>query len=130
MQPQGTALINQEFFTQQQAQMSNCASCAELQLQVDAAFASIQAGKNAITDQIALLAPLLALLIAPSANPAAIVTWLESFITKFLTPFLVPYTNYSIQLADLLVQVTDLIAAVNAAKANIPGCSVTIPPIV
>ena len=129
MQPQGTALVNDAYFAEQQAQAAACAVCAELQTQVNEVMATIQAGKNALTAQLALLTPLVALLTPPGANLGSIVTWITSFITDFLTPYLVPFTNYSLQLTALEAKVAGLVTAFNNAAGNIHGCSITIPPL-
>lgn len=129
MQPQGSSVINEAYFAAQRAEVAECAVCVELQAKVDRLFASIKAGLDAAESQVALLTPILALLAAP-ANPTAAVTWITNFISSFLTPYVVPLTTYTAQLAALTTQVADLTSAVNTAKDKIPGCNITIPPLV
>lgn len=126
MQPQGNAPINDSYFAAQQAQFSAATSCTELQAQVAATFASLQATKNAINAQLALLQPILALLEAPE-NPTAVITWVSNFITSFLTPYVVPYTTLTTQLSELAIQVEGLITSIENAAAKIEGCIVSIP---
>ena len=128
MQPQGDSPINAAYFAAQQAQFAACTACSELQQQVDMVFASLQATKTAINDQLALLAPMLALL-TPPTTPAEAVTWVTSFISAYLTPALVPYATLTAQLTELATQVAALVTAIQNAEAAIEGCTITIPPL-
>lgn len=129
MQPQGTAPTNTEYFTKLTDQISGCTVCSDLQDQVNAAMATLQAYKSSITAQIELLGPILALLEVPT-DPIAVVTWVGKFISGFLTPYVVPYTTYVTQLTDLVSQVEGLASAITEAAGKIKGgCSITVPPL-
>jgi hypothetical protein len=129
MNPQGSTALNSEFFTDLIAQINAIDLCADLQVVVNEAFASLSAVKAAIEAEIASLDPILALLTAPGANLGAIVTWIEGLITHVLTPYTIPIATYTAQLAQLASQIAAVIAAVEAAAARIVNCTITIPSI-
>ena len=128
MQPQGDSPINAAYFAAQQAQFAACTVCSELQQQVDAVFASLQATKDAIDEQLALLAPMLALL-TPPTTPSEVISWVANFITSYLTPALAAYATLTTQLTELAAQVAAIVTAIQNAEAAIEGCTITIPPL-
>jgi hypothetical protein len=122
MQPQGTSLVNAEYFAQLTADINAINGCAELQLLVNAAMATLQAEITAIEAQIASLLPLITL----PTNLASVISW----IAAFATPMIKPYLNYIAQLEQTLAQIAALASAIEAAAARIEHCTITIPPIV
>jgi hypothetical protein len=129
MQPQGTAPINAEFFTELTARINAIDTCSELQSVVDEAMASINAQLVGINAQIAALSPILSLLTAPGASLGGIVTWITSFITNVLTPYYKPYLTSLTQLTEIAAQYASMVTAIEAAASRLTSCSITIPPL-
>lgn len=129
MIPQGLAPINVDVFSGFQQRIDGCASCEQLQAEVDAMFASVTGTIAGINAQLEALEPLLALLEPPSVNPEQIVEWITGFVTNLLTPMLKPYTIYPIQLAHIAEQMAQLPALINVKMAQFPSCSVVTPPL-
>ena len=127
MIPQGTTILNTEIFTNLTAAAQAAPTCAALQSVTDSAFASLNALDGAMSEEYAALEPILALLTAPAANPSAIVTWITNFISAFLTPIAKPAINYPTQVTEFLSQKAALEAAIEAAAAALPSCTITIP---
>lgn len=125
MNPQGSQIVNVEYFTSLTQQVNSASSCAELQALVTKAINSINATTAAITAQLALLAPMVALL-SPPANPTAAVTWISNFITSYLTPQLASYTAYAAQQTALTAQIATLTAAINSKASEFTGCTISI----
>ncbi len=129
MQPIGTGPINAAYFDALSETLDGCNGCAELQAQVNAVMADLQAYLDGIGIQIALIAPVLALLEVPT-NPAQAVTWVQNFITSFLTPYVKPYEIYLTQIIELNNSVVTLIATINEVSARFTNCTITVPPLV
>lgn len=127
MLPQGSALINTEFFTELERRAGAVQTCAELQAFTEEALGSLNASLAAINQQMALLAPILALLTAPGADPSKIVTWIKDFIAAFLTPYVKPYTTYVAQLAALAAAIAELSATLQARATHFDACDLSIP---
>lgn len=127
MIPQGSNLINPEFFAELERRAGAVQTCAELQAFTDDALASLNASLAGINQQLALLAPILALLTAPGADPSKIVTWIKDFITAFLAPYVKPYTTYAAQLAALAAAIAQLSATLQARASLFDGCDLSIP---
>jgi hypothetical protein len=126
MQPQGTAVTNPDYYANMVATINNARSCAELQTITNNIMNTMKANTTAIVAQQAKLAPILALL-TPPASPNAAVTWISNFITGVLTPQYQPAINYVTQLADIVIVVGQLDAAITAKQAQFPSCSISIP---
>jgi hypothetical protein len=121
MQPQGTALINAQYFTDLTNQINAINICADLQELVDDAIASIQANIDSIKEQVDQLE---ALLLIPT-NLSQVITW----ITNFQAQLLLPYTNYVTQLAETATAIANLVTAIENAAERIKNCTITIPTI-
>lgn len=124
MNPQGSQIVNLEYYTQLTASVNAASSCAQLQALYSEAMASVTATQGAINSELALVMPLLALLESPATNPGAIVSWITSFITLFLTPMVKPSITYVDQLAAITEQITALASAVNSASSKFPDCTI------
>lgn len=127
MIPQGSQIVNLQYFESLTKRAQNIGSCDELQAFSSEAMASLQAHLAAINAQLAELQPILALLSPPSASPTAIVTWLTSFITSFLTPYVKPTITYASQLTEISAQIALVVAAINGKAASFPSCSISLP---
>ena len=128
MVPQGSTLLNTEYFDNLIETANNIQTCAELQLVANEAMASLGAVKEALNDEIAKLAPILALLTAPGVNLGQVVTWITNFIDGVLRPMYEPYITYEAQLILLTAKIAELTAALNDAAARIPHCTIHITP--
>lgn len=126
MNPQGSQIVNTEVFDRLIASIDAVDSPVELQSLVDDAAGAITPVQAAITAQLAKVAPLAALL-SPPASPDAVVTWVGNFITDFLTPLAAPAVTLPAQAALLTSKSAEVAAAVDRARARIPGCTVTAP---
>ncbi|NID15375.1 hypothetical protein [Luteibacter yeojuensis] len=124
MNPQGSALLNVDYFNNLQASIDGVSSCEELQQIASDAMASIAATQDAITAELAKLQPILVLLSAPGLNPADIVSWITNFITSFLTPYTLPTVTYVAQLEELASKISSLQAAFSAASLKFPNCHI------
>jgi hypothetical protein len=122
MQPQGTALVNTAYFTQLTADINAVNGCADLQLLVNLAMATLQAEITAIEAQIASLLPLITM----PTDLGSVISW----ITNFATPLIKPYANYIAQLEQTLAAITALVAAIEKAAARLVNCHITVPGIV
>lgn len=127
MTPQGSSIINTEYFDNLIQSVENVQTCEELQKIASDAMATIGAVNGAITEEMAKLAPILALLTAPGANLTQIVTWITSLINGVLRPMYEPYITYQAQIVALTAKVAQLTSAINDAKSRIPHCSFTTP---
>lgn len=127
MIPQGSTLINTETFTSITESVNSANSCAELQAIVSSAMASVNVVKDNISSELAKLTPILAITTPPGANLGAIVTWITDFISTTVTPMVKPTITYADQLTATAAQIASLTAAINAASAKFPSCSITIP---
>lgn len=130
MNPQGSQLINLDYFKSLTDQVNGVANCADLQAVTDEAFAGINVMIQGIEGQLALLAPILSLLTAPSASPTAIVTWITSFITGFLTPYVKPSATYAAQLTQLVAQMSAISVSIENKASSFEFCQVAVPPVV
>lgn len=127
MIPQGSEILNLEYYVALNAQMNKARTCAELQALVNEALPSIAATKAAIEAEMAELLPMLALLSVPT-DPTAVVTWVSNYISHILTPYLRPYTVYGAQLAALTSQIATLEALINTKASEFVACIIDIPP--
>ena len=119
MQPQGTALVNTQFFADLTAQVNAIEICADLQAVVTAAMASIQAQVTAIQQQIVALLPLTTI---PHDLPS-VITW----ISNLAGPYVIAHDNYIAQLAQVLAAIGSLVTAIENAASRMTSCSITIP---
>lgn len=126
MQPQGLSAFNKAYFDALTIRINAITDCSELQAAVNDAFGAIQAQSDAITAQMATIAPMLALL-KPPTSLAAIISWLSTFITSFLTPYLKPYITYAVQVAELAAAIAALTEAVRHASLHITTCTISVP---
>lgn len=127
MIPQGSTLVNTDYFTNIINSIDGTQTCAELQGFVNTAMASINTVKANIESELAELLPVLAITTPPGANPAAIVTWITDFISTTVTPLIKPTTTYAAQLTETLAQIDNVVTAINAAADRITSCTITIP---
>lgn len=126
MVPQGSSIMNTQQLTNLTTSINGAGSCEELQSLVSEAFDSINAVKDAIAMELAMVQPLLALLSAPGANLGQIVNWITGLITNVLTPMYKPAITYAAQLAALTAQISALQSAIASAQAKFPSCSISI----
>jgi len=126
MNPQGAGLINTAYYEGLIAQVQAIENCDALNQAVTTIFASIQAEKTAIEQQIARYQPLLALL-TPPTTPNAVVGWVSNFISLYLTPQIQPFYTYTTQLATLVTTIEHLVSEIEAAAGRIPTCQVVVP---
>lgn len=127
MVPQGSTLINTDHFVNTIDSINACKECAQLQILVNDAFASINAIKANIQAELAGLMPVISLTNGPSVNPASIVTWINTFISTTLTPLIKPTITLAAQLSATLTQIASVTAAVEAAAARLTSCTIAIP---
>lgn len=125
MIPQGSEILNTQYFTDITAAMSAAESCAELQALVTEAMASINAFEAGINADLAAMLPMLSLLTAPT-SPGAAISWITNYISTILTPYLKPYITLGTQLTDLLAQIATLTALIPTLSAKFPSCDITI----
>jgi hypothetical protein len=120
-------LLNADFFSGYNTQISSVTNQAELQALADRIMADLSLVESTLTSQMSFLTPLLALLTPPGANLAQIVTWITGLIT-FLQEMYKPYANAVAQIAALPAEIATLTAAIEAAASRL-GVSITIPPV-
>lgn len=119
MQPQGTALVNSDYFTQLTADVNAIDACADLQVLVTNAMATLQAEISGIEGQIAALLPL----ITPPTSLSGVIGW----IGRFTAPMLISYQNYAAQLTQTLAEIATLATAIEHAASRLTNCSITTP---
>ena len=124
MTTQGTSLLNTDWINTKIAEINLAGSCNELQELTSEVMGEIADAKAAISTEIEKFQALLALLTPPTVNLSAIVTWITHFINDYLAVQFKPAVTYSLQLAELDEQVNRLHAAIDAAKAKFPACSI------
>ena len=128
MVPQGSTLVDTQYFANLTARINGINVCSELQTVVDEAYASIQAQISAIENQVALLLPIAALLEIPT-DLASALSWIEKMVNGLIKPLYVPYATYVAQLAQLIEVTAALAVAIENAAARLKNCSITVPPL-
>ena len=128
MTPQGSNLIDVEYFNNMTRAINAASTCEELQALVDESFKSLASTKKAIQEELAKIAPMLALL-TPPTSLGAIISWVKTFITSYLTPMVKPYLTYASQLTAMLAQIAALTAAIENAAKRLTSCQIKIPPL-
>jgi hypothetical protein len=122
MQPQGTGLVNAQYFAELTAQINSINVCSDLQEAVNVAIATLQVQVTEINVQISLLLPLITL----PTDLGSVISW----ITNLAGPYIVAYNNYITQLTETLAAIAALTTAIENAAARIESCSITVPPII
>ncbi len=126
MNPQGSGLINTEYFASLTQQAQGCKTCEDLQRFSTEAMGSLQAQMGAIAENMAVFQPMLALLEPPTADPAKLLTWITDYISAVLTPQLKPAITMVAQIPVLTAAVAELASAIQDAAASLPSCSIDI----
>lgn len=116
--------FNPEYLSNLKDQIDGVQGCQELQRIADDVLAMYQAEKAAIEAQIAALQPLLALLTLNLIDLPSVIKFLKDFVDNFLTPYLTPHVTLLRQLAEQIIQVQEVIAALQAASERITDCSI------
>ncbi len=129
MTPQGSSLVDTQWFDNAIAQAVRINVCAELQAFANEVMASIQANVSAVEGQIENLLPLKALLDLPTDLPS-VLTWIEKLVAAQIQPGYNAYLNYVEQLAQLVAKIGQLTAAIAAAAARIGSCAAAAPALV
>lgn len=131
MLPQGFSILNISHFNSVKKRVDGVGSCDDLQALINEVMATVQAEANAITAQMAALAPILALLSINPTDLKSVVKFLQGLITAILLPLVKPYLNYVIQVPAMGLQITALLAEFQAAIDRIKSlgidCNVSIP---
>lgn len=122
MIPQGTALVNTEYFDSITAQINALDDCSILQTLVNQVMATLQAEVTAIESQIAALLPLITL----PTDLASVISW----ITSFATPAIRAYENYLATITAVMASINGLITAIQNAASRLTHCTISIPAIV
>lgn len=126
MNPQGSSIVDNDYFDRLIAQVNKVDACQELQALVDRLLPSLEGQTTAIASELAALTPVLALLSANPANLPGVITFLTDFISLVLTPQLKPTITYASQLTLTATKIAELTVAITEAAGRIEGCSVTI----
>lgn len=126
MTPQGSSIINADYYRNVIKQIESINSCSMLQEYVDEVFAEIKAEQQAILDQIASLNIYLGLL-NPPKSLSALIRWVGNFITAFIDPNVRPILILVAQLSEMVSVLSELKAAISTAADNIRTCSIDIP---
>jgi prefoldin subunit 5 len=130
MNPQGTSIINPQYFSNLVAQIDAINVCADLQTLATTVMADLQAAKNAIEAEIAKLLPGQSLLTMSISDLGSVISFLTNFQSNVLALILGPYTTLVAQLTQLLSQIESVVSAISAAEARIASCTISIAAIV
>lgn len=128
MNPQGSSIINTQYFDKLTQQINSINTCAELQIVVNQAMATFQAQITALEQQLIDLLPAQALLTVPH-DLASVITWITGMINMTVGPLYQTYLTYTAQLTALLGAIANLTAAMENAATRIEHCTIVIPPI-
>lgn len=121
-----SGLVNAAFFLAQAERMAVAEGCAELNALISEAFQTVADTENAITAQLAALAPYLALLHPPSDLPS-LLAYINKFIAVFIGPQAAAYALMIEQQAALVIQTALLAEKAAEAALRFPTCEIAIP---
>jgi hypothetical protein len=119
MNPQGSSLIDTDYFDKLIAQVDKVASLADLNALTARILPSIEAQTDAITAELAVLTPALGLLTLNPASLPSVITFISDFVTHVLTPQLKPTITYAAQQTATIAKLAELTAAIAAATARV-----------
>lgn len=118
--------INTAFFDRIHDQALLCRTCADVQRLADECVPQLNDLLSAIAAQQAVLAGAQELLTLSPANITDVISFIGKLQTELLGPMLAAYAKVVAQAAETATAVTSAIAAIEAAGAAIPGCTITV----
>jgi len=99
------------------------ASCAQINLVVNAAMNSIKGLMAGIIKEISALNPLTSLMNLPFPDPVSIVKWLGDLVTGLIGTQVKALIKYTIKLIKISVKLGELVAAVEGILPKLAECA-------